>query len=249
LIAFSFLSDLTLAARSLQKYGLRARRNEIDQHPAFTACGLISRVQSLALFSNKEKLKLMLVGAVLIKGHAEPTLTLEDFVTKEPISNRSTPCANHNSGMVSAHSTLRCFREFPGHFYMPFGRSQADNGDGSSRLSAALRGISLEEIFSGCQISKGVSNRGDESCKPGAMLDISHVALRSPGGGPLQSPINGETRGLLSVPLVKEPGNESHAIGKTEKATVKFADKPQNCTWLRRRRSHVQDILAVCLEL
>ena len=77
-----------------------------DQHPAFTACGLISRVQSLALFSNKEKLKLMLVSAVLIEGHAEPTLALEDFVTKEPISNRAAPCANHNSGMVSALKNL-----------------------------------------------------------------------------------------------------------------------------------------------
>ena len=48
----------------------------------------------------------MLVSAVLIEGHAEPTLTLEDFVTKEPISNRAAPCANHNSGMVSALKNL-----------------------------------------------------------------------------------------------------------------------------------------------
>jgi hypothetical protein len=36
-----------------------------DQHPAFTMCGLISRVQSLPLFSNKEKLKLFLIGSIL----------------------------------------------------------------------------------------------------------------------------------------------------------------------------------------
>ena len=77
-----------------------------DQHPAFTACGLISRVQSLKLFQNKEKLKLLLVGAVLIEGNDEPTLTLEDFVTKEPISNQEAPCANHNSGMVAVLKNL-----------------------------------------------------------------------------------------------------------------------------------------------
>ena len=72
-----------------------------DQHPAFTACGLVSRVQSLSLFSNKEKLKLM-----LIEGSAEPTLTLEDFVIKEPISNRAAPCASHSSGLVAALKNL-----------------------------------------------------------------------------------------------------------------------------------------------
>ena len=77
-----------------------------DQHPAFTACGLISRVQSLALFSNKEKLKLMLIGSVLVEGSAEPSLSLEDFVTKEPISNRAAPCASHNSGIVAALKNL-----------------------------------------------------------------------------------------------------------------------------------------------
>jgi hypothetical protein len=53
-----------------------------DQHPAFTLCGLISRVQSLPLFSNEEKLKLLLTGSILIEGSSVPTLTLEDFADR-----------------------------------------------------------------------------------------------------------------------------------------------------------------------
>jgi hypothetical protein len=79
-----------------------------DQHPAFTACGLISRVQSLPLFSNKEKLKLLMIGSVLIEGSSEPTLSLEDFVTKgsESITDRATPCPLHNAGLVNARKNM-----------------------------------------------------------------------------------------------------------------------------------------------
>jgi hypothetical protein len=90
-----------------------------DQHPAFTACGLVSRVQSLFLFSNKEKLKLILVGSMLlIESLAEPTLTLEDFVIKEPISNLTAPCASHNSGLVAAFISLAMVMHilFSGHY-------------------------------------------------------------------------------------------------------------------------------------
>jgi hypothetical protein len=79
-----------------------------NQHPAFTSCGLISSVQSLPLFSNKEKLKLLLTGSILIEGSSEPNLTLEDFVTRgsEPITDRATPCPIHNAGLVSAQKNL-----------------------------------------------------------------------------------------------------------------------------------------------
>jgi hypothetical protein len=79
-----------------------------DQHPAFTSCGLISRVQSLPLFSNKEKLKLLLTGAILIEGSSDPSLTLEDFVTKgsESITDRASPCPLHNAGLVSVLKNL-----------------------------------------------------------------------------------------------------------------------------------------------
>lgn len=104
---YSISTDLVLQPEAYRNMVIEQYDTQSDdQHPAFTACGLISRVQSLSIFSNKEKLKLMLVGAVLIEGSAEPTLTLEDFVTKEPISNRAAPCANHNAGMVAALKNL-----------------------------------------------------------------------------------------------------------------------------------------------
>lgn len=79
-----------------------------DQHPAFTSCGLISRVQSLLVFSNKEKLKLLLTGSILIEGLSEPSLNLEEFVTKgaEAITDRASPCPLHNAGLVSALKNL-----------------------------------------------------------------------------------------------------------------------------------------------
>ena len=76
-----------------------------DQHPAFTACGLISRVQSIALFSNKEKLKLMLVGSVLIEDVDDPSLSLEDFVMKEPISNKAECSAIYPTGTCTSPLT------------------------------------------------------------------------------------------------------------------------------------------------
>ena len=104
---YSISTDLVLQPEAYRRMVCEQGDTQTDdQHPAFTACGLISRVQSLALFSNKEKLKLMLVGSVLIEGSAEPSLSLEDFVMKEPISNRAAPCANHNSGMVAALKNL-----------------------------------------------------------------------------------------------------------------------------------------------
>jgi hypothetical protein len=104
---YSISTDLVLQPEAYRRMVCEQGDTQTDvQHLAFTACGLFSRVQSLALFSNKEKLKLMLVGSVLIEGSAEPSLSLEDFVMKEPISNRAAPCANHNSGMVAALKNL-----------------------------------------------------------------------------------------------------------------------------------------------
>ena len=100
---YSISTDLVLQPEAYRSMVCeQADTQTEDKHPAFTACGLMSRVQSLLIFSNKEKLKLLLIGSVLIEGIAEPTLTLEDFVTKEPISNGAAPCPNHNAGIVSA---------------------------------------------------------------------------------------------------------------------------------------------------
>lgn len=75
-----------------------------DRHIAFMSCGLISRVQRLSVFSKSEKL---LSGSVLVEGSAEPTFTLEDFVTGEKIASRAIVCASNNSGLSSALKNLQ----------------------------------------------------------------------------------------------------------------------------------------------
>ena len=58
--------------------------------------------QRLYIFWDKAKLKLLLTGSVLIEGSDEPSLTLDDFVTGEAISNKTTACPNQNRGLVGA---------------------------------------------------------------------------------------------------------------------------------------------------
>jgi hypothetical protein len=56
------------------------------------------------VFSKSEKL---LSGSVLVEGSAEPTFTLEDFVTGVKIASRTTVCASNNSGLISALKNLQ----------------------------------------------------------------------------------------------------------------------------------------------
>ena len=56
--------------------------------------------QRLYIFWDKAKLKLLLTGSVLIEGSEEPSLTLNDFVTGEAVSNKTTACPNQNRGLV-----------------------------------------------------------------------------------------------------------------------------------------------------
>jgi hypothetical protein len=77
-----------------------------DQHPAFTLCGLISRVQSLPLFSSKEKLKLFLIGSILNEGRSETSLNLEVTKGSEAITDRASPYPLHNAGLVGALKNL-----------------------------------------------------------------------------------------------------------------------------------------------
>jgi hypothetical protein len=79
--------------------------------------------QSPVLFSNKEKLKLLLTGSVLIEGSTEPTFTLDDFITKasEPITDRAVPCPLHNAGLVGALKNLAICMQIT--FSGPFGNS------------------------------------------------------------------------------------------------------------------------------
>jgi hypothetical protein len=98
---YSISTDLVLQPEAYRSMVCELATLQIeDQYPAFTACSFISRVQCLLLFSNNEKLKLLLTGSVLIEGSTEPTLTLDDFITKEsePITDRAIPCPLHNSG-------------------------------------------------------------------------------------------------------------------------------------------------------
>ena len=78
-----------------------------NRHLAFISCGLISRIHRLQVFRKTEKLKLLLIGSVLLEGSAEPTLTLDDFVTGEKIACRATTCPSNNSGLVSALKNLQ----------------------------------------------------------------------------------------------------------------------------------------------
>lgn len=56
----------------------------------------------LPLFHNKEKLKCLLTGYVLIECSSDPTLTLDDFAINERISNKATACPSNNAGLVAA---------------------------------------------------------------------------------------------------------------------------------------------------
>ena len=104
---YSISTDLVLQPEAYRRMVCEQGDTQTDdQHPAFTACGLISRVQSIALFSNKEKLKLMLVGSVLIEDVDDPSLSLEDFVMNDPIASAAAPCPSHNSGLVAALKNL-----------------------------------------------------------------------------------------------------------------------------------------------
>jgi hypothetical protein len=91
-----------------------------DVIPAFTSCGLISRMQ---LFRDETKLKLLLTGTVLIETSTEPTLILKDFVTSSKISNKSTASPSNNIGMVSVLENLQLVLQviFPDEFTEYFG--------------------------------------------------------------------------------------------------------------------------------
>jgi hypothetical protein len=77
-----------------------------DTHVAFISCGLISRVHRLPFFTKTEKLKLFLVDSVLKQGSSD-TLSLEDCVTGEKITSKSTTFHSNNSGLVSALRNLQ----------------------------------------------------------------------------------------------------------------------------------------------
>lgn len=96
-----------------------------DVIPTFVSCVLISRIQGLTIFRDELKLKSLMTGSVLVDISAEPTLTLEDFVTSHKISNKSSACPSNNIGLVTVLENLQvalqvvfsddfreCFKEF-----------------------------------------------------------------------------------------------------------------------------------------
>jgi hypothetical protein len=96
-------SDLTLQTEVYRRMLCEQSDTQAeDRKKTFISCGLLSRVQRLQIFTKTEKLKLLLTGCVLLEGSLEPTLSLEDFITSEKISLRSSPCPSNNTGLVAA---------------------------------------------------------------------------------------------------------------------------------------------------
>ena len=89
-----------------------------ERHLAFESCGLISRVQRLRIFHDKEKLKLLLTGSVLIECTTDPTLSLQDFVIDEKISNKTTACPSNNIGIIQTIKNFQTVMQivFSDHF-------------------------------------------------------------------------------------------------------------------------------------
>jgi hypothetical protein len=105
---YGITSDLALQAEVYRRMICEQGDTQAeDRIPTFMSCGLISRIHRLQFFQKTEKLKLLLMGCVLLEGSDEPTLNLEDFVTQEKISTRSTPCTSNNVGLVSALKNLQ----------------------------------------------------------------------------------------------------------------------------------------------
>lgn len=105
---YGVTSDLVLQAEVYRRMICEQGDTQAeDRISTFMSCGLISRVHRILVFQKTEKLKLLLMGCVLLEGSHEPTLSLEDFVTGEKISMRSSPCTSNNIGMISVLKNLQ----------------------------------------------------------------------------------------------------------------------------------------------
>ena len=72
-----------------------------ERIPAFISCSLMNRIEKLPVLGEICKLKLLLTGAVFIET-SESTLCLEDFISREKITRKSSPCPSNNAGFVTA---------------------------------------------------------------------------------------------------------------------------------------------------
>jgi hypothetical protein len=64
-----------------------------DRHATFIDAGLVSLVQKLAFFRDRDKLKLLITGAVQLEGSGLATLTIDDFFIGEAIANKEAVAA------------------------------------------------------------------------------------------------------------------------------------------------------------
>ena len=100
---YSITTDLILQPDEYRRMIFEQGDTHSDErNVAFISCGLISRVQNLPIFRDREKTRLLLIGSVMMDNTTEPTLTLEDFSTGERISRKSSPCPSNNIGLVTA---------------------------------------------------------------------------------------------------------------------------------------------------
>ena len=104
---YSIRADVTLQADYYRSMLFEQGDTQLeDRHTAFTACGLMNRVQKLPVLGENGKLKLLLIGSVLADNN-EVTLGLEDFICGEKISSKSSPCPSNNAGLVTALKNLQ----------------------------------------------------------------------------------------------------------------------------------------------
>ena len=114
---YSVRSDITLQADYYRSMLFEQGDTQLeDRHAAFTACGLMNRVQKLPVLGENGKLKLLLIGSVLADNN-EVTLGLEDFICGERISSKPSPCPSNNAGLVTALKNFQmvmqlCFSDF-----------------------------------------------------------------------------------------------------------------------------------------
>ena len=114
---YSVRADVTLQADYYRSMLFEQGDTQLeDRHVAFTACGLMNRVQKLPVLGDNGRLKLLLIGSVLADNN-EATLGLEDFICGERISSKPSPCPSNNAGLVTALKNFQmvmhlCFSDF-----------------------------------------------------------------------------------------------------------------------------------------
>ena len=85
----------------------QAETDKSDRHTTFISSGLISQIQKLVFFRDRDKLKFLITGAFQLDGIGIATLTIDDFVIGQSISDKHAVCSNHNAALTT---TLKNFQ-------------------------------------------------------------------------------------------------------------------------------------------